>query len=159
MKMRKKFGSGLVIGKFYPPHLGHYYLIDTALSKVKDLTVIVCYKRGQSISGKLRAKWIKESYPNINIKVINDIYPEDDSEIWAKKTLSWLGFIPEFVFTSEDYGDKYAVFLKNKHILVDRDRKKVQISASKIRENPLKYLNYLPQNVRMYYEKNLCSRG
>ncbi len=33
---------GLVIGKFYPPHKGHTFLIDTGRAQVDELTVIVC---------------------------------------------------------------------------------------------------------------------
>ena len=34
--------SGLVIGKFMPPHAGHQYLIDFAREFVEELTVQVC---------------------------------------------------------------------------------------------------------------------
>jgi len=32
---------GLVIGKFYPPHLGHHHLIAGAARQVERLTVLV----------------------------------------------------------------------------------------------------------------------
>ena len=38
--MIKKFETGLVIGKFFPLHKGHQYLIDTALEQVKELTIL-----------------------------------------------------------------------------------------------------------------------
>ena len=37
-----KFSHGVVIGKFYPPHKGHEYLIETALQESDCVTVIVC---------------------------------------------------------------------------------------------------------------------
>jgi HTH-type transcriptional repressor of NAD biosynthesis genes len=52
------FKHGLVIGKFYPPHRGHKYLIDTAVAQCESVTVIVCWKKSQRISGVLRAQWI-----------------------------------------------------------------------------------------------------
>ena len=42
---------GLVIGKFYPPHRGHKFLIDTALSQVDYLDVLVCVRAEQAIPG------------------------------------------------------------------------------------------------------------
>ena len=44
--------TGVVIGKFYPPHRGHKYLIDTAAGQVERLTVIVCARAGQTIPGR-----------------------------------------------------------------------------------------------------------
>ena len=158
-KFKKIKGTGVVIGKFYPFHLGHAYLIKTALKNVKDLTVIVCDRKGQTISGQLRAKWILENHPGVNIKVIEDVYDDDDSKTWAEKTLEWLNFIPEFVFTSEDYGDLYAHFLGSTHVLVDKNRVNFPISGRKIRRDPLNFLNYLAPNVRFYYESNLRIRG
>ena len=32
---------GVVIGKFYPPHKGHNYLIDTALKNSDEVDVLV----------------------------------------------------------------------------------------------------------------------
>ncbi|MFN8514048.1 MAG: adenylyltransferase/cytidyltransferase family protein [Chloroflexia bacterium] len=52
--------TGVVIGKFYPPHRGHRYLIDTAAARVDHLTVIVCGKPEQLLSGELRAAWLRE---------------------------------------------------------------------------------------------------
>ncbi|MFA5933447.1 MAG: AAA family ATPase [Microgenomates group bacterium] len=152
--------KGLVIGKFYPPHLGHKYLIDTASSQVDHLTVIVCGKKAQTISPKLRAKWIREIHPKVKVMVIDesDLDP-DDSKIWAKKTIEWLGFVPDLVFTSEDYGEPYAKFMGSKHILVDRERVHVPCSGTMIRQNPLKYWKYLEPNVRAYFVKKICVLG
>jgi len=49
------------------------------------------------------------------------------------------GYVPDVVFTSEDYGEAYARFMGAKHILVDKQRKTVTISARQIRSDPLKY--------------------
>ncbi len=37
-----KFGFGVVIGKFLPPHRGHKLLIDTAAGQAREVMVIVC---------------------------------------------------------------------------------------------------------------------
>ena len=46
-----RFGHGLVIGKFLPPHRGHGLLINTACSCSDQVTVIVCAKDADPIPG------------------------------------------------------------------------------------------------------------
>lgn len=50
----------LIIGKFYPPHAGHHFLIDTALSESKYVYVLVLAHPSETISGDLRAAWLRE---------------------------------------------------------------------------------------------------
>lgn len=150
---------GIVIGKFYPPHKGHKYLIEKGYSQVDELTVMVCEKKGQKISGKLRAAWLKEMVPQARVLVVDDCLSDDDSKGWADYTTKILGYTPDIVFTSEDYGDAYARFMGAKHIQVDKQRKNVPISASQIRSNPLKYWDYLESCVRAYFAKRICVVG
>jgi NadR type nicotinamide-nucleotide adenylyltransferase len=130
---------GVVIGKFYPPHRGHHFLINTAISQVDELTVIVCDKQGQSIPGETRAQWLREVHPDAYVIVVPDVLTEDDSEAWARYTVKVLGRAPDVVFTSEDYGTAYAQFMGSQHVLVDRKRSKVPVSATLIRSDPQAY--------------------
>ena len=98
---------GVVIGKFYPPHRGHKFLIDSALGQVDELTVIVCDLPGQSISAEQRAEWLREIHPSAKVVVTPDDLP-DEPEPWAKRTIEILGGRPDVVFTSETYGNDYA---------------------------------------------------
>jgi len=151
--------NGIVIGKFYPPHLGHKYLINFARENVDKLTVIICHKTGQVITGESRATWIMEMVPGIETKVVADIYPADDSKAWAEYTLSILGYAPDVVFTSEDYGSKYCEYMGAKHVLVDIERNTVPISASRIRVDPFSYWDYLDPPVRAYFARRVCVLG
>jgi NadR type nicotinamide-nucleotide adenylyltransferase len=150
---------GIVIGKFYPPHKGHKYLIEQGCSHVDKLTVIVCDHKSQKIPGKLRAAWIKEMVPAVKILVVADCIPENDSKGWADYTIKILGYVPDVVFTSEDYGDAYAHFMGAKHIQVDKERKTVPIAARQIRSNPLEHWGYLEPCVRAYFAKKVCVVG
>ncbi|MDQ5938579.1 MAG: family ATPase [Patescibacteria group bacterium] len=150
--LKHNFKRGLVVGKFYPPHKGHKYLIDTAKSQCDELTVILCWKRSETIPGTIRAEWLKRIHPDVYIKVVEDNkLDDDDSEGWAKFTLDVLGYVPDAVFTSESYGDPYASFMGSIHVLVDRDRTFVPISATIVRSNPLKYSVYLEPCVRSHF--------
>ena len=115
-----KHGLGVVIGKFYPPHRGHKLLIDTATEQSDQTVVIVCAKPTDSIPGELRGQWLQEIHPKRRVMVIDDRYDENDSRIWAENTVRWLGRAPDAVFTSEDYGDRYAALMGSKHVSVDR---------------------------------------
>lgn len=160
-KLRKHhYKRGLVVGKFYPPHRGHKYLIETAKSQCDQLTVILCYKPSDLIPGSLRAEWIKKIHPDVYVKVIEDtVLDDNDSEGWAKFTLDILGYTPDAVFTSESYGDPYAAFMGSIHVLVDKERTAIPISATKVRSNPIKYGQFLEPVVRAHFAWRVCIIG
>lgn len=150
---------GIVIGKFYPPHKGHKYLIEQGCSQVDQLTVIICDHKAQKIPAQLRAAWLKEMVPQAQVLVVDDCIADDDSKGWAGYTVKILGYVPDVVFTSENYGDAYARFMGAKHIQIDKERKVVSISARQIRSDPLKYWDYLEPCVRAYFAKRICVVG
>lgn len=150
---------GLVIGKFYPPHRGHKLLIDAATQVSKRVVIIVCAKSTDAIPGDLRGRWVQEIHPRAEVMVIDDRYDENDSRIWAENTLRWLGRAPDAVFTSEDYGDRYAALMGSKHILVDRPRERVKISGTAIRNDPFATWKYLEPPVRAWFAKRVCVLG
>lgn len=155
----KRFKTGVIVGKFYPPHLGHSYLISYAEKQCEKVTVIVCDASGQEIPGKLRAKWLSDIHPCVEVKLIKDIYGDDDTKTWAKNTIRWLGYRPEAVFSSEDYGPKYASMMGSKHVMVDKKRVHVPCSGTMIRKNPLECLEYLHPVVRADFVSRICIVG
>ena len=54
------FSHALVIGKFYPPHAGHEYLIRAAADAARNVTVVVMAADVESIPLDLRVAWLKE---------------------------------------------------------------------------------------------------
>lgn len=150
---------GLVIGKFYPPHRGHKFLIDSALSHVDHLDIIVCARPDQTIPGSLRTSWLKTIHPTANVIEIADPGDDDDSQFWADYTLKLLGYAPDVVFTSEDYGDRYAELLGSTHVKVDHGRRQVPVSGTQIRQNPLAYIDFLEPCVRAYFIKRVAIVG
>lgn len=155
-----KFKRGVIVGKFYPPHRGHKYLIDTAKSQCEDLTVILCWKPTETISGFLRASWLQKIHPNVRVLVIEDNkLGDDDSAGWAKFTIGVLGYVPDVVFTSEAYGDPYASFMGATHVLVDKDRTFIPISATIVRKNPLASAKFLEPIVRAHFARRVCILG
>jgi HTH-type transcriptional repressor of NAD biosynthesis genes len=150
---------GLVIGKFYPPHRGHKYLIETARSQVDQLVVLICDPGNEQPPAILRAAWLREMHPDADVQIIPDIHDDDNSAAWAAHTRRFLGYAPDVVFTSEDYGQHYAHHLGCRHILVDRERVRFPISGRAIRQNPLAHWDDLEPCVRAYYAKRICVLG
>lgn len=149
----------VVIGKFLPPHHGHSFLIDTALSQAGHVSVIVCAKPSDPIPGELRGDWLRELHPRARVRVIDDRYDEPDSRVWAENTIRWLGHAPDLVFTSEEYGDRYAQLMGSRHVLVDRARARVPCSGTAIRSDPFANWEFLSPPVRAWYAKRVCVLG
>lgn len=152
--------TGVVIGKFYPPHRGHKFLIDSAAMQVEQLTVIVCEKPTDTIPGALRARWLREIHPDVTVRLFDDRdYDDHDSALWARLTIEFLGFVPDVAFTSEHYGEAWSRFMGSRHICVDLTRQNVPISATKIRRAPLAHWDYLEPPVRAYFARRVCVLG
>lgn len=162
--MIKKYKRSLVIGKFYPFHRGHQLLIKTALKMSDRLTVILCQTPRYKIPPEIRAAWITDTFPGLALKILHhDPALDSDStaisKVWAELTVKFLGYSPDAVFTSENYGDPYASFMGAQHVLVDLARKKVPISATKIRSDLVRYWDFLPPATQSYYRQKVVVLG
>jgi HTH-type transcriptional repressor of NAD biosynthesis genes len=158
---------GLVFAKFLPFHFGHKSLIDFAKSQCDYLYVLLCIGKNDPIDGKIRLGWLLDTFKdNLNIEIrITDI----DLPVvpYSSKLISkmWAQYLKEtfpdvnILFTSERYGDFTAEFMNIKHILFDKDRQELPISATKIRNHPLIYWNYIPNIVKPYFVKKICICG
>lgn len=157
--------TGLVLGKFLPPHLGHQYLLDFARACVPELTVLVCSLRREPIAGDLRATWVREMCPGarvIHVADENPSYPEDHPDfwdIWTATVLRHFADGPDIVLTSETYGNELAKRLGARHIVVDQSRELVPVSGTAVRERPLTHWRYLPMCVRPHYVKRVVVYG
>lgn len=151
--------TGFVIGKFYPFHLGHMYLLDVARAQCDRLIVWVCDKAQQEIPGDLRASWIRELYPDASVRVVPDTLSDDDSAAWAAYTVRILGRAPDVVFSSEDYGPAYARLMGSRHVMVDRVRTHTPVSGTAVRADPYANWRYLAAPVRAHYARRVVLVG
>lgn len=142
--------TGFVVGKFYPPHRGHKHLIDTARAAVDRLIVMLCHHPSQTLPGELRRAWLQEIHPDCEILLVPDEL-EDDSQAWAEFTVRTLGVAPDVVFSSEDYGPRFASLMGSQHVMVDRDRQQVPISGTAVRAAPWRHLAMLEPCVRAHF--------
>lgn len=148
------YESSLVIGKFYPPTMGHLRLIKEASKRSKHVTVIVMGSLVESISVKDRVKWIDESTAKkvVVIPLSCEAPVDYDSDLaWTMQVFAMksvcdgynIPFAYDAVFSSEAYGERLAKYFKAEHVLVDIDRKKVPISATEVRSDLGKHWNDL----------------
>lgn len=166
--MEKRYKNSLVLGKFYPFHLGHAYLIDTAIEHSETVYVLICSLISEQIPGKLRYQWIREHYSkNPNVKVIHVAkelpqYPEEDPEnfwqLWRDVVYSNVEKL-DCIFASEDYVKPFADVLGISSYMVDRGRINVPISGTAIRENPIKNWNFIPDVAKSYFTKRVAIMG
>ena len=144
----------MVLGKFYPFHKGHKYLIDTAIENCEYVIVYSCSMPTENIGPEARYDSIKKTYKNIgSVSVIHitDVLPQEPSEhpdfwnIWNRVVYDNLPF-PQLnvIFGSEDYITPFSEVLGIEGVIVDKNRTKVPISGTLVRNNFYKYWNYLP---------------
>jgi HTH-type transcriptional regulator, transcriptional repressor of NAD biosynthesis genes len=155
--------TGLIVGRFCPPHLGHSHLIEQAGRTVDRLVVMVNTREGEPVPGELRAGWLAELHPDVVVVEVRHDLPTDfdDQELWAR----WMALFrehwpltegPHVVFSSEPYGDEIARRFGARAVAVDPARTAVPVSATLIRERPLEHLQYLAPPVRAWMEAQVA---
>jgi HTH-type transcriptional repressor of NAD biosynthesis genes len=147
---------GLVVGKFWPPHAGHRFLIDQLVERCDRVFVVVCASRSQMPSGRDRAMWIQAEYPFHEVVVVDDLcawhHPgscsDECSEVWRDR-INELNLEPiDIVATSEPYGERFADLLGVHHMQVDLTRTNVPITASLVRDDLSGSWHFLDLSVR-----------
>lgn len=144
---------GFTIGKFAPFHKGHEYLIETALKEMDKLIVVVYDTDVIDVNTEKRAEWIKEKYPNIEIKFAHNPpaqYGLDKESVNIQ--MKYLTKImenenPTHFYSSEKYGKSVAEYMNIIDRRVDNERQAVPISASKIRNNIEENKNWIENSV------------
>ena len=155
------FETGLIVGRFHPPHLGHSWFIDEASQRCRRLVVFVNTRVGETVPGELRAQWLAGLHPKVTVRqVAHDLDTDwNDEELWAK----WIALFrshwphesgPDVVFSSDSYVSELARRLNAQAVVVDEPRVNVPISATQIRNDPLGNLGMLAPVVREWVESN-----
>lgn len=155
----KKYGLGLVVGKFSPPHRGHKHLIDTALASSERVIVLVTDTPGPHLPVALRAEWVREIHPAAEVRAIADICKDDDSPAWGEYVIGLLGRAPDAVFSSENYGPPFAAAMGCVHVAVDPPRQTFPVSGTLVRQDPYRQWDFLEPCVRAHFVKRVSLVG
>ncbi|HUR54423.1 MAG TPA: AAA family ATPase, partial [Gemmataceae bacterium] len=157
--------TGMLLGKFLPPHLGHVFLGEFAARYVDRLSIVVGSIAREPIPGHLRFRWMRELFPFTNVIHLTDELPQEPAEhpdfwnLWRTALLRVLPAKPDFVFASEDYGWRLAEELGARFVPVNAARDAVPVSGTAIRTDPAANWEYIPRCVRPYFVKRVCVFG
>jgi HTH-type transcriptional regulator, transcriptional repressor of NAD biosynthesis genes len=163
--MTALFGHGMVVGKFYPPHLGHLHLIRTAAARCERLTVVVAPHPRESIPLQTRLAWLRELNPQVRFVGRHDDIPVDydDPVIWdghCEIFREAVGPEPvDAVFTSEAYGPELARRFQAEHVSVDPARQAFPVSGTAVRSDPVAHWAFLPPPVRAWFTRRIVVVG
>lgn len=164
--------TGLIVGKFYPPHEGHHFLIDTALSECQQVVVLVMVNDVEkgSLPGITRVNMIQsahqEAFAQQRLHVydtINNINVDYNSREADRKHAEHVVMSlirvnkadgPFVLYTSEHWGEHFAQDIAEAadevctHRMVDLKRIAKPVSATKIRKDPVGNWGYLAPSTR-----------
>lgn len=165
---------GVVFGTFAPLHRGHLRLIMQAKKECDGVLVLVTGRNldrgGEDMRLNKRFRYVREFFEDdelVSVREINETelnipkYPNGWNEfltrfwqIFDEVTKSYCR--PVFYVGEEEYYE----YLKNiKMEVVKVDRNELPISATKIRENPIKYWDYIAQPFKRVFSKNILIIG
>ncbi len=149
---------GLTLGKFAPLHAGHQLVIETALSEM-DQVIVLIYDVPDvtDIPLPIRSNWIRQLYPQVTVLEAWDgpLEVSDRPEVTAlhdaylaerlKEYLSPASNRPRIThfYSSEFYGEHVSRSLGVVDRRVDADRKVKPISGTQIRESVWEYREQL----------------
>jgi len=142
-----EFRHGLVIGKFYPPHAGHHFLIRSAAEARERVTVVVMAADVESIPLDVRVDWIRRAHarrPRVTVVGVTD-----NLEVDYESEAAWAGHVAlmreamgagvrvDAVFTSEGYGGELARRFGAADVRLDVGRATYAVSGTKVRADPI----------------------
>lgn len=162
------YKSGVVIGKFMPLHKGHLHMLEFAKNSCKKLTILVDHLVGETIPVDKRVEILKESFPdaNITIKPMSKKMPQAPSEhslfwnIWKEEIASQTPDDLDVIVGAMDYIKDLSKLLMIDFLMIDKQRNFVPISATQIRENPLKNWDFLaPASKQLFLKKIVVVGG
>ena len=168
------FEHGLVIGKFYPPHAGHHFLIDAAADVSRRVTVVVMAADLESIPLAARVAWLREAYSDTRsavdvVGIIDNLDVDyEDEQVWAGHVALMRQAIRDSrhaaqpidaVFSSEAYGAELARRFDAADVRLDQARATVAISATKVRADPVAHWEMIEPPVRAWLARRVVVLG
>ncbi|GHH77175.1 transcriptional regulator NadR [Kitasatospora indigofera] len=174
--MSARFRHGLVIGKFYPPHAGHHFLIRSAADACELVTVVVMAADVESIPLAARVSWVAEAWagePHVRVAGVADNLAVDygseaawDGHVALMRdgvALADAADIPapevDAVFSSEPYGTELARRFDAAAVLLDQGRDTFPVSGTKVRADPAGYWADLEPPVRAWLARRVVVLG
>lgn len=145
---------GLTLGKYAPLHRGHQMVIETAISEM-DHVIVLIYDVPEvtQIPLPVRSKWIRDLYPQVEVLEAWDgpVEVSSDPDITLKHDAylrrRMTGKNITHFYSSEFYGQHVSHALDAIDRRVDNRRATVPVSASIIRQSPFEYRQFVDPRV------------
>lgn len=156
---------GLTLGKYAPFHRGHQFVVETALSEVDELVVLIYATDVIDVPLQVRAHWIRDLYPMVRVIEAWDgpegygNTPEirSEQENYILKKLNGLR-ITHF-YSSEFYGDHVSRALRAVDRRIDEQRSTVPISGTALRSDYFAGREYIAPQVYADLITKVCFVG
>lgn len=177
---------GIVFGTFAPAHLGHYNTIIRAKRENNGCVVVVSGRKGDrgdqiGLSLQKRFRYMRELFAdeeNVYVTCVN----EDEIPNYPDGWDQWYDIVYQAVLEATDalvpnqtwyVGEpEYKVELEKRFVKHEEgdfvlatqrvklmDRSVLPISGTQVRENPLKYWNYITRPFRRHFSNNILLTG
>ena len=166
---------------FYPLHTGHIYLIQRACSQVDELHIIMGYDEPRDLSlfensamsqqptVSDRLRWLLQTFKyqkNIRIHAFDEegIEPYPHGwDVWSAGVKTFLdeqGIAADCIYTSEaPDAEMYQQHLGIETILIDPKRSFMNISGAQIRQDPFRFWEYIPTEVKPFFVRTVAILG
>jgi HTH-type transcriptional repressor of NAD biosynthesis genes len=164
----RKYKTGVMLGKFMPPHFGHVFSVETALAHCDKVHLLVYTMKGEPLEGfsrydALRSHFISED--RLIITWVEKNLPQEPHEdpnfwdIWKHQVESDVQEKIDCFFGSENYVKTMGEICNCDHFIVNIDRKIVPISGTSCRENTSDEWEYIIPEFRHKMVKKICFVG
>jgi NadR type nicotinamide-nucleotide adenylyltransferase len=175
---------GITFGGYCPMHQGHLDLIMRAKKENDVCFVVVCgydgEERGESIGLTLNRRYslIKQMFKDdeqIKVVKVNDTELGIDESMSESNWDIWLRYVTKNLIKDGQLGNKFTWYVGEESYVssllkragdmwkinnvVYVERSKNPISATMIRENPIKYWNKIAWPFRQYFSTNILITG
>ena len=157
------------VGKFYPPHIGHQWVIDKLVNNFDEFYIIISSNKNrdksiknssgfEELDAELIKSWFKEHYKN-NKKIKVEIFDESglkpypqDTDVWADKFKKQFSEVNVKIADESyrEFNEKY--FPEYRFVSIPRDI--VNIHSTQIRQDIKGNFDYLLEESKNYF-KNL----
>ncbi len=161
---------GAFVGKFYPPHIGHLWVVDTLLEELDEIYIIISKNEIRNkiiekdtgfkgLDANLIKKWFSEHYkdnPKVKVEVFDESgfkpYPEDRDK-WAEKFKEQYPSVTVKIADESyrEYNQEY--FSDYEFLAIPRDV--INIHSTDIRNNLKQNYNYLIEEAKGYFLENV----
>ncbi|NIJ08112.1 NadR type nicotinamide-nucleotide adenylyltransferase [Sphingomonas vulcanisoli] len=149
--------TGLIVGRFMPPHAGHMLLAGTARALVDHLVLAMIVGPEDAISPADRAAWMAELFPQAELVQVHAAPSGTDH--WWEPMRAQLGRRIDLVFAGDGEALALASALGARYVQLDPEHQTLPISGAEILADLMGNWRFLPAPVRERFARTICLHG